>query len=167
MSNKTSDENVANIERLNNFANMTFLYGNRVNLNVSGLKEIQNDIKNILSDYTRQKQINEEHQKINGELREKVKELEKNIEKISESSSNNEELIKKINSGETFTVKQLGFIKKNFIPKQKVKDKIEELKIQGNYKTLDNPEGRIHFLKEESDYKIEVCEELLQESEDK
>lgn len=75
MSNKTSD-NVANIERLNNFANMTFLYGNRVNLNVSALKEIQNDIKNILSDYTRQKQINEEHQKINGELRERVKELE-------------------------------------------------------------------------------------------
>lgn len=76
MSNKTSDENVANIERLNNFANMTFLYGNRVNLNVSGLKEIQNDIKNILSDYTRQKQINEEHKKLNGELRERVKELE-------------------------------------------------------------------------------------------
>ena len=78
MSNKTSDKNVANIERLNNFANMTFLYGNRVNLNVSGLKEIQNDIKNILSDYTRQKQINEEHQKLNGELRERVKELERN-----------------------------------------------------------------------------------------
>ena len=76
MSNKTSDKNVANIERLNNFANMTFLYGNRVNLNVSGLKEIQNDIKNILSDYTRQKQINEEHKKLNGELRERVKELE-------------------------------------------------------------------------------------------
>ena len=33
-------------------------------------------IENILQDYTRQKQINEEHQKINGELREKVKELE-------------------------------------------------------------------------------------------
>lgn len=106
-------------------------------------------------------------EKLIGELREKVKELEKNIEKISESASNNEELIEKINSGETFTVKQLGFIKKNFIPKQKVKDKIEELKIQGNYKTLDNPEGRIHFLKEESDYKIEVCEELLQEREDR
>ena len=121
MINKGSDKNVANIERLNNFANMTFLYGNRVNLNVSGLKEIQNDIKNILSDYTRQKQINEEHQKINGELREKVKELEKNIEKISESSSNNEELIEKINSGETFTVKQLGFIKKEFYTKTKSK----------------------------------------------
>ena len=33
-------------------------------------------MENILSDYTRQKQINEEHQKINGGLREKVKELE-------------------------------------------------------------------------------------------
>ena len=33
-------------------------------------------IEHLLSDYTRQKQINEEHQKINGELRKKVKELE-------------------------------------------------------------------------------------------
>lgn len=33
-------------------------------------------LERILSDYTRQKQINEEHQKINGELREQVKELE-------------------------------------------------------------------------------------------
>lgn len=32
--------------------------------------------KDILSDYTRQKQINEEHKRINGELRERVKELE-------------------------------------------------------------------------------------------
>ncbi len=33
-------------------------------------------IEHILNDYTRQKQINEEHQKENGLLREKVKELE-------------------------------------------------------------------------------------------
>ena len=33
-------------------------------------------IENILSDYTRQKQINQENQNINGELRERVKELE-------------------------------------------------------------------------------------------
>ena len=37
---------------------------------------LQKAISNILSDYTRQKQINEEHKKINGELREQVKELE-------------------------------------------------------------------------------------------
>lgn len=39
-------------------------------------KGIAEMMDNILSDYTRQKQINEEHQKINGELREQVKELE-------------------------------------------------------------------------------------------
>lgn len=83
----------------------------------------------------RQKQINEEHRKENGLLREEVKELEKNIEKISESSSNNEELIEKLNSGETFTVNQLGFIKKNFIPKQKIKDLLTE--IQEEYNKLD------------------------------
>ena len=55
----------------------------------------------------------------------------------------------------------------NSIPKQKIKDEIKELKIQGNYKTFYNPNGRTHFLKEESDYKIEVLEKLLQESEDK
>lgn len=123
--------------------------------------------EHLLTDYERQKQINEEHQKINGELREKVKELEKNIEKISKSSSNNEQLIEKLNSGETFTINQLAFIKKNFIPKQKIKDKIEELIIQGNYKTFYNQNSRTHFLKEESDYKIEILQELLQESEDK
>ena len=37
---------------------------------------IEEAIEDIIADYTRQKQINEEHKKINGELREKVKELE-------------------------------------------------------------------------------------------
>ena len=103
------------------------------------LLELNTAIEHILSDYTRQKQINEEHQKINGELRKKVKELEKNIEKISESSSNNEELIEKLNSGETFTVNQLGFIKKNFISKQKIKDYLKEEK------------GRFEVYKKESE----------------
>lgn len=38
---------------------------------------LQKAIENVLNDYIRQKQINEEHKKINAELREKVKELEK------------------------------------------------------------------------------------------
>lgn len=100
-----------------------------------------------------------------GELRERVKELEQNIEKISESSNNNEELIEKLNIGEIFTVNQLGFIKKNFIPKQKIKDLMEKenlpLTIVGgrrNKKTLEYGMklGRINAYKE-----------LLQESEDK
>lgn len=39
------------------------------------LKDIK-AINSLINNYTRQKQINEEHKKINGELREKVKELE-------------------------------------------------------------------------------------------
>ena len=74
MSNKTSDKNVGSIE--------------------DDVKEIKESIeeayrcyeydldynpfsKRILADYTRQKEMNEEHQKINGELRERVKEPEK------------------------------------------------------------------------------------------
>lgn len=106
----------------------------------------------------RQKQINEEHQKTNEELREKVKELENTIKKISESSSNNEKLIEKLNSGENFTVNQLGFIKNNFIPKQKIKDKIEELEKDIESKYYDS------FLEERDIEKtIGVLEELLQE----
>lgn len=116
-------------------------------------------IEHLLTDYERQKQINEEHQKINGELRRQIKELENTIKKISESSSNNEELIEKLNSGETFTVNKLGFIKKNFIPKQKIKDKIEELK-----QDINNSKTRYPYI---LGHKIDVLQELLQESEDK
>ena len=54
-----------------------------VELTFSGWVGVLNErqkkaLKNLIQDYTRQKQINEEHQKINGELREKVKELERN-----------------------------------------------------------------------------------------
>lgn len=143
-----------------------------------GSKNVANSIQNILQDYTRQKQINEEHKKINGELREKVKKLEKNIEKISESSSNNEELIEKLNSGETFTVNQLGFIKKNFIPKQKIKDKIEKLKDKLKFivcsedcnKCFDK-EGKAlyrgsNFMPCFAYHQIKILQELLKESEE-
>ena len=78
MSNKTSDKNVGSIEEdvdeLKSIMNLRtdsgFAYSQKNTLS------LQKAIKNVLTDYTRQKQINEEHQKINGELREKVKELE-------------------------------------------------------------------------------------------
>lgn len=56
-------------------------------------------------------------------------------------------------------------IELNFISKSKIKDKIEELKKEGDYRTADNPYGRIHFMEEPCDYKIQVLKELL-ESED-
>lgn len=139
MSNKTSDENVGSIEEDIKIIKNSWLYNDEENV------KFVNAIEHLLLDYTRQKQINEEHQKINGELREKVEELEIDLITV---------YLKGVEDG-----------KDKY--EQKIKDKIEELKIQGNYKTFYNPNGRTHFLKEESDFKIEVCEELLQESEDK
>ena len=62
----------------------------------------------LLSDYTKQKQINEEHQKENGLLREKVKELE---EENLHWRGQYHLITRKI----------------DIIPKQKIKDKIEKL----------------------------------------
>lgn len=101
-------------------------------------------LKNLLSDYTKEKQTNKE-------IKEKVKKLEK------------ENCTLKSFTSAIFNEN----IEKEFVPTQKIKDKIDELKIQGNYRTAYNPNGRVHFLKEETDYKIQVLEELLEESEDK
>lgn len=49
----------------------------------------------------------------------------------------------------------------NYIPVSLVEEKIKELKEEGNYKTLENPDGRVHFQAEPCDYKIQVLEELL------
>lgn len=51
--------------------------------------------------------------------------------------------------------------KENYIPVSLVEEKIKELKQEGNYKTLENPDGRVHFQAEPCDYKIQVLEELL------
>ena len=69
------------------------------------------DIEDILSDYTRQKQINEEHRKENGLLREKVKELEAKLEFKEYGDLDNIDFEEYM---------------KNFIPKQKVKDIVKE-----------------------------------------
>ena len=72
MSNKTSDKNVSNIEIvIEDCREHLKLYGEAF-ITANELDRIEY----ILSDYTRQKQINEEHKKINGELREREKELE-------------------------------------------------------------------------------------------
>ena len=75
MTNKTSDKNVGN--KIKQQTENTIKYYK----NIDNIEEVPIDIlramyKDILSDYTRQKQINEEHKRINGELRERVKELE-------------------------------------------------------------------------------------------
>ena len=101
MSNKTSDKNVVNIERLNNFANMTFLYGHRVNLNVSGLKGVQQDIKNVLAEREQQDK--------------RIKELEEQVKTLDEAYT-----------GTIKESKKWFDIAHNSILKQVVIDKINE-----------------------------------------
>lgn len=131
-----------------------------VKVNKDFLSDIENQtinqkeikaLEHLLSDYTRQKQINKEHQKINGELRKKVKELEEQLE---------------YDKTHIYTPPT---IKLNFIPIQKIVDKIEELKKQRRelgFKTYLRKEDIIN------DDRAIVCQiqvllELLQESEDK
>lgn len=135
MNNKGSDKNVANIE---DDVKLVKRY-----LENSAYKETDSDffknggwemvdleipkaIEKLLQDYTRQKQINEEHQKINGELREKVKELEKEskiLEFQNKQIENYAEELKKYNKTVSDRIVEY---KKNSIPKQAVIDKINE-----------------------------------------
>lgn len=39
-------------------------------------EDLKKCVKNVIEDYKRQLEINQEHQKVNGELRQKIKELE-------------------------------------------------------------------------------------------
>lgn len=83
---------------------------------------LQKAISNILSDYTRQKQINEEHKKLNGELREKVKELEEivNCCNIVKNETLSNDIVVMLKSDFIRNYEQI------YIPKQVVKDIIDE-----------------------------------------
>ena len=117
-------------------------------------------IRNILQDYKRQKQINEEHQKINGELREKVKELD----------TKNDELLKDLYSANCIIADLT-----DSIPKQNIKDKIEELdkqeqELQNSITEEEREEyedANISFQLCDIEIRREILQELLQESEDK
>ena len=63
------------IEILNSIVKVNKDFLSNIENQTINQKEIK-ALEHLLQDYTRQKQINEEQQKINGELREKVKELE-------------------------------------------------------------------------------------------
>ena len=80
VSNKTSDKNVGSIEDDINELK-TLLFQDR--LTNYGKRKMINYYENEI---TRQKQINEEHKRLNGELREKVKELEEKNKHLSNTS---------------------------------------------------------------------------------
>lgn len=165
MNNKGSDKNVGSIEEdirilenLKSYLNL-LVYEGKDKIIYNDLlwdeKTVDciNAIEHLINNYTRQKQINEEYQKINGELREKVKELEEKNKHLSNTSdyetislectnleeqleiANNriqelEEQVKTLDEAYTGVIKESKKwfdIAHNSIPKQVVIDKMEEL----------------------------------------
>ena len=146
---KGSDINVGSIEENIEIIKNSWLYNDEQNV------KFVNAIEHLLQDYTRQKQINEEHQKINGELREKVKELEDKyiLEKVAKEEV--EELLE------------------DSIPRQKIKDMFEESQTlyEKKLKEIDSKELKNISLNIFEGIKLEVerglLRRLLQESEEK
>lgn len=126
-----------------------------------GSKNIASSIKNILQDYTRQKQINEEYKKNNKELIKTINIVEK--EKSDWIKAYQEEKDKQFN------------ILRDSIPKQKIKDKIEELnkqeqELQNSISEEERKEysdTNISFQLCDIEIRREVLQEFLLESEDK
>ena len=154
-------------------------------------------IEKLLQDYTRQKQINEEHRKENAELICEIKELEEmnEIKKIGIIAKDREikalkEKVKELedyifiapNLDEMTATKYLNIqreayirgkadeqqkteqiIYQNYIPKQKIKDKIEELNKKYEDSKDENGESPYFY----PSLTIKILQKLLQENEDK
>ena len=175
MSNKTSDKNVANIE---DDIKLVKRY-----LENSAYKETDSDffknggwemvdleipkaIEKLLQDYTRQKQINEEHKKINGELREKVKELEEKNKHLSNTSdyetislecTNLEEQLEIANN----RIQELE--EENYVRKIQIYEKsIAKEKVIEAFEDIEDYFDRLNGPDENMDYIRQVKQELLE-----
>lgn len=130
--------------------------------NLEALADMQKTADRELENARR---INEEHKRENGELRNKVKELERVIDRgwlvYTEKLENQIADLKSLNREKILELKQ------NSIPKQVIKDKIEEyIEIIKDFEKTDNT-GRFKRQNSIDYYKLEALHELLQESEDK
>lgn len=131
------------------------------------MSNIEEVLQNTLLDYIEQGKINREHQRENGELREKVKALEKEKSEwekaYQEEKDSQFELLKRIQELEAkLEFKEFGDLDNiqfeeymsQFIPKQKAINKIKELK-----NDIKNGNTRYPYIEE---HKIEVLQELLE-----
>ena len=82
----------------------------------------------------------------------------KTILNLIKKQSKEIEELKKYEEG----YKLLSYGLDNYTSNDKIKAKIAELIKEGNYRTADNPNGRVHFQKEITDYQIEVLQSLLE-----
>ena len=112
------------IERLNRFANMTFLYGNRVSLDMDNLKKVQQDLKRLLAEREKYtiRLTDEEYRKVIENAQKDI--AEQKDKRIQELEKENADL-KKYNKTVSDRIVEY---KKNSIPTQVVTDLIQEYK---------------------------------------
>lgn len=172
-----------NIERLNRFANMTFLYGNRVSLDMDNLKKVQQDLKRLLAEREKYtiRLTDEEYRKVieNAQMdtsndrviahkfavmQQQINEKDKRIKELEEENAKYKSLdyMFKIQNEENYVdMKKIYFEWLDSIPKQIVIDKTEYLKKQRRelgFKTYLKREDMLN------DDRIIVCEiQVLQE----
>ena len=178
MSNKTSDENVGN--KIKQQTENTIKYYK----NIDNIEEVPIDIlramyKDILSDYTRQKQMNEEHQKENGEMRQAINTVEKEkadwIRAYQEEKDSQFELLKRIQELEEENKKcRVGFnqqveilnntIKElnNSISKQVIRNKVEKIIRETTPTPIFKPRNEWQVWDYERLYKTQPLFELLE-----
>ena len=99
--------------------------------------------------YTNLKQIEQEHQKINGELREEIKREKEKNEKLEMEFS-----LGLIGKEEEIKSNMSEIIEEYYISKDKIREKIEEVKSLENASIAD-------ILESEKEFCIDILEELL------
>ena len=154
---------------LSDYKNMKFNYENLIHdisliaesLDMQEDSTIEEIALRISEEMYNQQQINEEHQKLNGELRQAINTVEKEksdwIKAYQEEKDSQFELLKRIKELEEENYVQKIQIYENYIPKQDVIDKIEEIIMdKGNryyYKFLEIRDIQ---------YTIDILRELLE-----
>lgn len=147
MSNKTSDKNVANIEEL--------IQEYRTYNDLDGIQDLSiyiNALENILAEREQdKKRIQELEEKMNADNMLIIYELKQKDKRIQELEEEN-----RIFALEGSKVRLELYIKENYIPKQAVIDKIDELKLSGGSNGKDNVENLVRELA------IDILQELLE-----
>ena len=158
-----SDEEKKAIESLieiREFANLSSNLNTKIN-QLNAIDIILNLIEKQQKEIEHQKEKRENQKKELAILNEKQKEFNKLVNTVNSYEGQFKRQQKEI---EELRVRnfELEFFDTNKKWEDKIKAKIEELIKEGNYRTADNPNGRVHFQKEITDYQIEVLQSLLE-----
>lgn len=127
---------------------------------IDSFKEVNNNDLSRFDDFNSYTQFKIKRDKIIIDL------IEKQSKEIEELKEKNKTLKSLQNDTNGLYIEMTE--RKNYFERElqkvedKIKAKIEELIKEGNYRTADNPNGRVHFQKEFTDYQIEVLQSLLE-----